>query len=197
MSGKEASRHSGFLVSPTVVQLSTTERQGSCRTSRHRLVASAQQLNTRLGAKLSTRALAMALLVLSGGGSWLALILPLRSGNPLPGIPASLTGVSALLIVIVVVASRSGTCNAPCSTKNGDPCDNNVDKTAFYDHRCWIKKHSIWLLDEQYNDVVPMWYQEWWDRLQLESMIKPSLIICSVVSVPGLIDLAGLGLAHL
>lgn len=145
---------------------------------------------------MPTRALTMVLVVLSGGGSWLALILPLRSGHTLPGMPASLTGIAALMIVLSVVVSRSGICNAPCSTKDGGPCANNVSKKVFFDHRCHIKKHSVWLREELYDDVVPTWYKEWWARLQLEGVIMPSLIVGGIVSVPGLIDLARLGLTH-
>jgi hypothetical protein len=152
--------------------------------------------NIGLGATVPMRPLAIVLLALSGGGSWLALVMPLTSGSALPGVPASLTGISVLLTLVILVTSRSGTCNAPCSTKDGDPCDNNVDRKPFFDHRCWIHKHSIWRLDEQYDDEIPTWYQEWWVRLQLESLVRPTLLIGTIVSVPGLIDIARLGIAR-
>jgi hypothetical protein len=143
------------------------------------------------------RVLAVGLSVLFGGGSWLALIWPLVSGagGVRIGVPAFFSGTALLLVLVVFVASRSGTCNAPCPTKGGGPCDNNVDNKALFDHRCWIKKHSIWCLDEQYDDEIPTWYQEWWCRLQLENMVNPSLIAGSIVIVPGLFDLIRLGVA--
>jgi len=142
---------------------------------------------------MPNRVIALALPLFFGGGSWLVL---LQGGRI--GVPAGFAGIALLLVGVVFVTSRSGTCNAPCSTKGGGPCDNNVSKkpNAFFDHRCHIRAHSIWQLDEQYDaEIIPTWYQEWWERLQLENMVSPSLITGGVCIVPGLLDFIRLGLA--
>jgi len=141
---------------------------------------------------------ALMLSVFSGTGSWLALTWPLIGSGGRIGVSTGLSGFAILSIIVVFVTSGSGKCNAPCPTKGGLPCDENVSKQALLDHRCWRVAHSIRRRYEQYDDdeVVPTWYQEWWKRLELDGLVMPVLVGGGLVTIPGLIDLIRLGFTH-